>query len=386
MASPHPIYLDANGSAPATPEAIAAYRMAAADFGNPSSSHPAGQAAATRLAQARASVARAIGALPTEIVFTSGGTESNALALLGVVNRARRLGDKSAPRIVTTTIEHPSVARTIDDLEERGLIRATRVAVDRSGRVQASAVLDAIDDDVCLVSLIAASNQTGVIQPIAQIAAGLETRGVLLHSDAVQAAGRIGIDVKDLGVDLLSISGHKLGAVGGIGALYIKDGVEIDALLAGGGQEGGRRASTENVAGAASLAAALRTAPTASEWQKIEALRDRLEAALGSRLAVEVIGDKSPRLVNTSCIRFIGCPGDGLMMALDTRGIAISTGSACTSGSPEPPRALLALGMSAQEAGQTVRISLHRGTTSEEIDRLVQHSVEVAEKMSLKKR
>ncbi len=364
--------LDANAGLPATAAARAAYREACVDFANPSSPHVLGRRAAQRLAAARAAVATALGAEAGEIVFTSGGTEANALAILGVVRAA---GERVS--VVTTAIEHPSVTGTLTDLAEAGEIDLDVVPVERHGRVDPQRVLAAVRPETRLVSVMAANNETGVLQPVAEIAAGLSPGGVLLHVDAVQAVARVP-DAAAVG-DLVSLSGHKLGAVAGIGALRIRAGVEIAALLIGGGQEQGRRASTENVAGAASLAAAL---AEPHDTAAVAARRDQLEAGLravaeAQTVAHEVIGAHQPRLGNTTCVRFCDIEGDALMMALDQLGVAISTGSACSVGAIEPSPALLGMGLSAREASQVVRYSLTTHTTDEEIARAIAATGEV---------
>lgn len=369
------LYLDANAGVAASAAAVRAYREAAAAFANPSSPHLLGQRAAELLAQARGTVAAAIGAMRSEIVFCSGGTEANALAILGTVG-AIRSASGSLPHIVTTSIEHPSVADTIARLVAAEQIDSTVVPVERSGRVDADAVVAAVRDDTALVAVIAANNETGVLQPIGSIGAALRGAGARLHTDAVQAVGRIDVDVGEWGVDLLALSGHKLGAVGGIGALYGGAEVSLQPLLVGGGQEAGLRASTENVAGAVSLAAALAERLDGAGRQRVGTLRDRLEAELSAGAEqlgreVEVIGRAAPRSCNTSCIRFVGCAGDALMMALDLEGIAISTGSACASGSVEPSPVLLGMGLSPQEAIDAVRYSLSDDISSAQIDRAV---------------
>jgi cysteine desulfurase len=242
-------------------------------------------------------------------------------------------------------------------------------------------VLAAITDETRLVTVTAACNETGVLQPVAAIASGARRRGVVMHTDAVQALPWLGLDVARLDVDLLSGSGHKLGAVGGIGLLVVRDGIQLEPIVIGGGQEGGRRASTENVAGAASLAAALERLPDGAERAAVAARRDALEQAIAALGDVEVIGQRSERLPNTSCLRLAGCAGDGLLMALDLEGIQISTGSACASGSIDPSPILLAIGLSREEAKETVRLSLTGATTDAAIETAAEAIVRLARRM-----
>jgi cysteine desulfurase len=363
------IYFDANAGVPATAAALAAYESAAEVIGNPSSAHELGRRAREVLEEARRSVAAFLGAEPDEIVFTSGGTESDALALTGVLRGSRA-------HVVTTSIEHPAVSRTLVALP----LELTVVPAGRSGRVESERFRAALRDDTRLVSVIAASNETGVVQPIDEIGRAARSRGALFHTDAVQAIGRVPVDLAH--VDLLSLSGHKLGAVGGIGALYVRRGVRLEPLLVGGGQEAGRRATTENVAGAASLAAARAELPNEAERARLASLRDRLEREIAARAGdVESLGMSAPRLPNTTCLRFAGCEGDAIMMALDLCGIAVSTGSACSSGSIEPSPVLLGMGLMPAEAKSAVRYSLPRSATAAEVDRAVDATVDVVQRI-----
>jgi cysteine desulfurase len=358
------IYLDHNADAPVLPEAWRAYADAAADYANPSSLHALGKAAQARLDATRSAIAAALDAEPDEVVLTSGGTEGAAAAVFGV------LGAEGGGHVVTSTIEHAAVARTLDQLAAAGRVTLTRVPAGRDGVVPAAAVVAALRPDTRLVTLVLACNETGALQPLAEIAAACRARGVLVHTDAVQAVGRVEVSCHRLGVDALSLSGHKLGAVGGIGVLYWRRGAPAPApLVVGGGQEQGRRSGTESIAGAASLAAALARLPDAAERARLTALRDDLEARLRTAGGVEVLAAGAPRLCNTSCVRFDGCEGDGLMMGLDVEGVAVSTGSACSSGSVEPSPILLGMGLTSAEARATLRFSLGSVTTSTDIAR-----------------
>lgn len=381
------IQLDANAGLPATAAAVAAYREASLDFANPSSPHALGRRAAERLAEARATVARVLGVDADEVVFTSGGTEANVLALVGTVRAAG-----GHPHVVTTSVEHPSVVETLAALATAGEIELSGVSVERHGRVDSGRVVGAVRDDTRLVSVVTAGNETGVLQPVEEIAAALAGHRAVIHTDAVQAIGRVDVAPSDL--DLLSLSGHKLGAVGGIGVLWVRAGCELAPFLVGGGQERGRRASTENLAGAASLAAALAgvgsvRAVNAGRMAGLGELRDALEIGLTAGasafgIEVEVLGGQMPRLANTACVRFCGIPGDAVMMALDQAGIAVSTGSACRVGAPEPSPILMGMGLSAEEASEAVRYSLAPETTREEIEAAVAQTLVVLGRLGSK--
>jgi cysteine desulfurase len=382
------LYLDANAGVPARQAALRAYGEAAALWGNPSSVHRAGRDAAAALAEARARIGAAVGAGAAEVVLTSGGTEADALALRGTVaaqvatpGEAPGAGATVVPHVVTTGVEHAAVADTLRELARQGSIELSVVGVGRGGRVDPAAVLAAVRSTTRLVSVVAACNETGVVQPVTAVAGGLRERErrPLLHTDAAQAVGRLPVDIGAWGVDLLTLSGHKLGAVAGSGALIVRRGTAVSALLTGGGQERGLRAGTENVAGAASLAAVLDDLPDQAARRRLTDLRDRLEAGLGeaaraAEIEIEVIGAAAERLCNTTCVRFAGCPGEAVMMGLDARGIAVSTGSACSSGSVEPSAILLAMGLSAAHAKETVRFSLPFEIGEADVERAVRET------------
>lgn len=369
-----PQSVDANASAPVLPQAWAAYAEAAADYADPAAPHPAGRAARRRLEDARAAVAAFLHAEPDEIHFTSGGTEADAWAVGSV------LGLAPGSHCVTSSIEHAAVARALDALAQTApgflgpqgpsssgskvsepYARVTRVPVDRTGRVSAAAMGQAMQGSTRLVTLLAASNETGVIQPVADVAAYARAAGAHMHTDAVQAVGRMPVDVRAWGVDSLALAGHKLGAVGGIGALFVRRGIALRLLYP-------REAVDANVAGAVSLAAALAHQPTAAQLQEMGLRRDAFEAGVLSELSdIEILGADADRLPNTSCIRLQGCAADGVLMALDLQGFAVSTGSACSSGSIEPSPILLGMGLSAREARETVRFSLPMGFDAAEL-------------------
>ena len=358
------IYLDNNATTAIHPDVLSTLDGALREtFGNASSIHREGQAARRLIEHARESVAHLVGATARDVVFTSGGTESNNAAIFGAVSPSER------SHIVTSQIEHPSVAEAFRELERRGH-SVTRVAPSRSGEVSAASVLEALRDDTRLVAVMLANNETGVVQPLAAIGAACRQRGVHFHVDAVQAAGKIPISVDDLGCDTLALSAHKLHAPKGIGALYVRRGLSLGPLLHGGAQERRRRAGTENVplAAAFGVAAAL---PTAAA--QMETLRDAFESEVrAAALDVTVNGADARRLPNTSNITFHRADGEGIVIALDLSGVAASTGSACSSGRVEPSPVLLAMGLSPDDARSTVRFSLSRFTTADEVDRVAE--------------
>jgi len=356
------IYLDNNATTAIHPDVLHVLDGALRDvYGNASSIHREGQAARRVIENARESVANLIGATARDVVFTSGGTESNNAAIFGAVSTSDR------SHIVTTSIEHPSVAEAVRELERRGH-EVTRVAPRRGGDVPAEAVVGAMRGDTRLVAVMLANNETGVIQPVEEIGRAARERGVHVHVDAVQAAGKIPIDVEALQCDTLSLSAHKLHAPKGIGALYVRRGVTMSAHLHGGAQERRRRAGTENVPLAAAFGAAA-ALPSASE--QMAALRDQLEEGIRT-LNITINGSDVRRLPNTSNVTFHGADGEGIVIALDLSGVAVSTGSACSSGRVEPSPVLLAMGLSPEDARSTVRFSLSRFTTAEEIGRAVE--------------
>lgn len=357
------IYLDNNATTVIHPDVLRVLEANLREvFGNASSIHKEGQRARQVIEEARDAVAQLIGATARDVVFTSGGTESNNAALFGA------LPEGSRHHIVTTAIEHPSVAAAVSGLQARGH-RVTVVAPDRTGEVPAQRILDAIGADTRLVTLMLANNETGVVQPVGEVGKVCRERGIHLHCDAVQAIAKIDVNVEALCVDTLSIAGHKLHAPKGIGALYVRRGLALAPYLIGGSQERRRRAGTENVPLAAALGAAAAAAGDTSWRPKIEALRDRFESGLRQAFDIEVNGAAVRRLPNTSNVTFRGVDGEGLVIALDLNGIAVSSGSACSSGRVEPSGILLAMGLTPDEAKSTVRFSMSRFTTEEEVER-----------------
>ena len=361
----HRIYLDNNATTPIHPDVLRVLEESLRTvFGNASSIHKEGQSARRVIEEARESVARLIHAPSRDLVFTSGGTESNNAAIFGA------LGSTGRHHIVTTAIEHPSVLEAVAELERRDH-RVTRVSPSRSGVVAADAVLEAVKSDTRLVAMMLANNETGVVQPVEPVAAFCRERGIHLHCDAVQGAGKIDVDVEALGCDTLALGGHKMHAPKGVGALYVRRGTRLAAHLVGGAQERRRRAGTENVPLAAAFGAAATIAGDASWRNPVAALRDHLEHEIAASFPITVNGAGACRLPNTASITLHGVDGEGLVIALDLSGIAVSTGSACSSGRVEPSGVLLAMGLSPEDAKSTVRFSLSRLTTRDEIDRTI---------------
>ena len=338
-------------------------------YGNASSIHHFGQAAKQKLEAARRQVAALIHASPAEVVFTSGGTEADNLAVLGVVRAA---GPANA-HVIISAIEHSAVMASAAQLEREGAA-VTRLPVRLDGTVDPEAVRHALRPETVLVSIMHANNELGTVQPIAAIARIAHEAGVPLHVDGVQALGKIAVDVEALGVDLYSMSGHKLYAPKGVGALYVRKGTRLAPVAFGGHHERDRRPGTENVPSIVALGAACELAgrTLAAESERLAALRDRLEAGvLGRIYGTGVNGARANRTPNTANIYFDGVDGEAMVIALDLRGFAVSTGSACSSGAIAPSHVLLALGLSADRARSSLRFSLGRSTTAEQVDALL---------------
>jgi cysteine desulfurase len=364
------IYLDHNATTPMHPRVFRAIEPYLKErFGNASSSYQTGREARTALENSRTTVAGCIGAGPKEIIFTSGGTESNNCAVRGV---ARALGEKG-DHIITSSIEHHAVLKTCQALEKEGF-RVTYLPVGSDGRVDPDDVRKNLDQRTILISIMYANNETGVIQPIREIASIAREKNIIFHTDAVQAVGKIPFAVNDLGVDLLSISGHKIYGPKGIGALYVREGIPLQPILTGGHHEHNLRAGTENIPSIVGLAQAMSMATqhlnAASD--KLSALRQRLESGILNRIDdVQINGLQAPRLPNTSSISFRLIEGESILLHLDLRGICVSTGSACTTDSPEPSHVLTAMGILPQAAQGTIRFSLGEDNTKEEIDSVI---------------
>lgn len=357
-----PVYLDYNATAPVRPEAAVAMAEAFGQVGNPSSVHHFGRRAKKRVEDAREQVAALIGAAPADIVFTSGGTEANALALAG----------SGRTRLLVSAIEHDSVLAAAATLDPE----APRIPATADGVVDLDAFerLLAGRGSETLVSVMLANNETGVIQPVAEIARRAHAAGALVHCDAVQAAGKIAVDTGALGVDLLSLSAHKLGGPQAVGALWVSERVALAPSLRGGGQERGRRAGTENMPGIAGFGAAAAAAcRDLSVYARIAELRAKLEGAVLVRSnRARIAGIAAPRLPNTSCIVLPGLASETQVMALDLAGIAISAGSACSSGKVRPSHVLAAMGLPAEEASAAIRVSLGWASVPADVERFVE--------------
>jgi len=364
------VYFDHNATTPVASEVVEAMLPAFAQtFGNASSIHHFGQAAKQRMEAARRQLAAAIHANPAEVVFTSGGTEADNLAILGVARAASGLR-----HAITTAIEHPAVLATCAQLEREG-VEVTRLPVGSAGVLDPESVRRALRPETVLVSVMHANNELGTIQPIAEIARLTREAGVVLHVDGVQALGKIPVDVSAFGADLYSMSAHKLYGPKGVGALYVRKGTKLAAIAFGGHHERDRRPGTENVPGIIGfgVAAARATGPLASESERIAGLRDRLENGVLDRIAETGInGARGARTPNTTNVYFDGIDGEALVIALDLRGFAVSTGSACSSGAVTPSHVLTAIGLSAERARASIRFSLGNSTTVQQVDALVE--------------
>jgi cysteine desulfurase len=337
-------------------------------FGNAGSVHGFGQAARAAVDDARRAVAGLIGAQRQEIVFTAGATESNNAAITGAVLAARR----SARHIITVATEHHAVLEPCRWLERQG-VALTVLATDPFGEVDPDAVRRAVRPETVLISIMHSNNEIGTIAPIAEIAAAARERGVLVHTDATQSAGIVPLDVKSLSVDLLSLSAHKRYGPKGVGALYVRSGVALEPILHGGSQERGRRGGTENVPAIVGFGAAARIAERsmAEDAVRIGGLRDRLAAGLAQIDGAHLNGHPERRLPGIVSVSFAGADSESLLLALDLEGVAASSGSACTSGSLEPSHVIAALGLPSDLANGTLRFSLGRWTTADEIDRIL---------------
>ena len=349
-------YLDWNATAPLRPEAAAAMTAALRHCGNPSSVHRWGRAARATMERARIAVAALVGAPAEAVIFVSGGTEANHLAILGAGRQ----------RVLVSAVEHGSVLQAAPTAEQ--------IPVDQDGVVRLD-LLDLIlgkERTPALVSVMIANNETGVVQPVAEIAAVARARGALFHCDAVQAAGKIPLDVADLGADLVSLSAHKIGGPPGVGALLVREGLDLAPLLRGGGQERGRRAGTENLPGIVGFAGAAAAAEIAV-YDRVRALRDALEAEI---LAVApeavVLGNAAPRLPNTTAIAMPGTAAETQIIALDLDGVMVSAGAACSSGKVGPSHVLNAMGLTPDIAATTIRVSLGWATTERDVSRFLQ--------------
>jgi cysteine desulfurase len=367
-----PIYLDHASTTPVHPVVLRAMEpYLRGEFGNPSNLYRLGRRAATALEEARATVARILGCHGDEVIFTGGGSESDNLALKGI---ALARCDKKR-HVVTTAIEHSAVLGAAHDLGEHWGVEVTRVPVDERGIVDPAAVAAAIRPDTCLVSVMLANNEIGTIQPVAEIASLARARGVLVHTDAVQAAGFLALHVDRLGVDALSLSAHKFYAPKGTGVLYVRRGTPLVPLIHGGDQEGRRRAGTENVAGIVACAAALELVERhrAATCARLTALRDRLIEGVEARVSGALLnGDRERRLPGNVSFCFRDVQGESILLELETDDVYASSGSACHAGSQDPSHVLLAIGRSPELAHTAVRLTLGAPTTGAEVERVLE--------------
>jgi cysteine desulfurase len=370
------VYLDFNATTPVEPAALdAMLPYFSGEFGNAASIHTPGQRARGAVETAREHVAALLGARPQEIVFTSGGTESDNHAIFGVVGQAflpvsSSRNANSPPHIITTAIEHEAVLNACQALEKEG-VRVTYLPTNREGQINLEDLSRAIRPETVLITIMHANNELGTLQPLEEIGRIAREADVYFHTDAVQSAGKIPIDVNTLQVDLLSLSGHKLYAPKGIGALYIRGGTRLRQLLYGGHHQRGFRPGTENVAGIVGLgkAADIARKSLAEDARRVSALRDKLQQGVLQRVAQSrVNGGAAPRTPNTTNLVFPGVEGEALLIALDLKGLACSTGAACSSGAVEPSHVLTAIGLPPEEARASLRFSLGRHTTSADID------------------
>ncbi|HEX5076597.1 MAG TPA: cysteine desulfurase family protein [Gemmatimonadaceae bacterium] len=369
---PQPVYLDHAATTPVRREVFEVMEpFYGPRFGNPSSVHRWGREARAALDEARERVARCLGAHPDEVCFTSGGTEADNLAVLGPL---RAQVEKGRRVILSTPIEHKAVLATVHHAAHDG-VTERMLTVTKGGVVDVAASDAAIDESVAVCTVMWVNNEVGTIQPVGEIAERVKARGGIMHTDAVQAFGKVDIDVSKLAVDLLTISGHKIGAPKGIGAIYIRRGTRLDPLFHGGSQDRGRRPGTENVAYAVALARAAELAveEREAEWARLESLRNSLEEGLLARIPDAVVhGRGAPRAPHVLNISVPGTDSESLLMALDLAGVAASAGSACQSGSVTPSHVLLAMGVKPDLAVAAVRMSLGSLTTPEHITRVVE--------------
>lgn len=361
------IFLDAAATTPVRREVLEAmWPYLSGEFGNPSSHHSLGDAAAAALAGARETTAKALGCRTGEVVFTSGGTEADNLAVKGIA-LARRAADPHLDRVAISAVEHPAVEESARYLERVHGFAVDVVPVDRYGQVTEEAFAAVLRPETALASVMYANNEVGTIQPVARLAALARGRGIPFHSDAVQAAGWLPLDTRGLGVDALSLSGHKLGAPKGCGALFVRGRTRLEPLVHGGGQERGRRSGTENVAGAVALATALSLAGTSQQdaSPRVAALRDDfIGAVLAGVPGAVLTGHPVERLPSVASFCFPGTSGESVLLELERQGVVCSSGSACAAGSDEPSPVLLAMGISAEVAQTAVRFSFDSSITA----------------------
>lgn len=375
------IYFDHNATTPLRPEALEAMLPYLRDgYGNASSIHAAGREARRAVEEARLKVARALNCDQSEVVFTGSGTEADNLAIKGAFFALREKRD----HLVCSKIEHHAVLHVLEYLEKHHAARAGYLGVDGQGLADPEALRALLTDRTALASVMHANNEVGTVQPVAELAAACRERGALFHTDAIQTFGKLDCDVKALGVDLLSLSGHKIYGPKGVGALYVRKGTRLHSLVHGGGHERGRRAGTENVAGIVGLGAAAELAMRErdEEGRKLAALRDRLWHGINSAIPdVRRNGHPEKTLPGTLSVCFRYIEGESVLLMLDMKGIACSSGSACTSGTLEPSHVLAAMGVPTEEAQGSVRFSLGRGNTEDEVERTVEVLKEAVAKL-----
>ncbi len=372
------IYLDSAATTPLRREVLEAmWPYLTGEFGNASSHHTLGESAARALAEARVAIAEILGCRASEVTFTSGGTEADNLAVKGIA-----LASPRGRHVVTTSIEHEAVLESCEYLRRQQGFEVTYLPVDGLGRVSAEQVKAVLRPDTTLCSVMLANNEVGTIEPVAEIAQVTAFLGVPMHTDAVQAAGVLDLGVRMLGVEALSISGHKLGAPKGIGALYLRGRVPVEPVMHGGGQERGRRSGTENVAGAVGLAKALRLAES-SRAERVERLKKLRDALIGGVLATVpsavLTGDPGNRLPGSASFCFPGTSGEAVLLQLEQRGIVCSSGSACAAGSDQPSHVLLAMGIAPEIAQTAVRFTLGDATLAEQVEEVVRAVGEASE-------
>jgi cysteine desulfurase len=363
-------YFDHNATTPVAEEALAAMLPCFREtYGNASSIHHFGQSARTLVERARQQVAALLHCRPREILFTSGGTESDNIAILGTV----RASSRSGKHVITSTIEHPAVLNTCQALEKEG-VEVSYVKVGSSGVVSPDDVRAALRPGTVLISIMHANNELGTVQPLAEVSRIAREAGAAFHTDGVQSAGKIPTDVDDLGVDFFSLSSHKIYGPKGAGAMYFRKGAEFEPIQFGGSHERGQRPGTENVAGIVGLGAAAELAAHCLETEgtRLAALRDRLERGILERIDQAAVNGGPPRVPNTTSIRFDHVEGEALLIALDLRGFAVSSGAACSSGAVRPSHVLTAVGLSAERAKSTLRFSLGKQTTPDAVDALLE--------------
>ncbi len=375
------VYLDNNATTQVAPEVVEAMLPYLSEYyGNPSSMHSFGGNVAAHITQARTNIAELIGAAsPDEIVFTSCGTESDSTAIRAAVD-----SNPAKKHIVTSRVEHPAIKNLYETLSKKGY-RVTFVPVDGEGRLDQDYLFKNLSDDTAVVSLMWANNETGVIFPIEEISRKVKDRGIVFHTDAVQAVGKIPMNIRETGVDLLSMSGHKLHAPKGIGVLYIRKGTKYSPFLIGGHQEKGRRGGTENVASIVALGMAAELARKILEkngYDRVGKLRDKLENVLLEKIPHSMVnGDRRHRLLNTTSIAFEYVEGEAILLMMNEHGICASSGSACTSGSLEPSHVLRAMGVPFTAAHGSIRFSLSRYSTGDEIDFVIEKMPPIIERL-----